>query len=75
MTRVVDDGDLETELHALLDVWRAQPTAALRAAKAAVNAGLTPLTEAAGRVPDSPSADRLELARRVRAFLHRNNDG
>jgi len=45
------------------------------AAKAAVNAGLTPLTEAAGRVPDSPSADRLELARRVRAFLHRNDDG
>jgi len=75
VTRVVDDGDLETELHALLDVWRAQPTAALRAAKAAVNAGLTPLTEAAGRVPDSPSADRLELARRVRAFLHRNDDG
>ena len=67
--RVVDDAALEAELATVLDVWRAQPTASLRAAKRAVDAGLAPLTEAARVAPPGPSSDRAEMTRRVRAFL------
>jgi enoyl-CoA hydratase/carnithine racemase len=73
--RVVDDTALEAELDSLLELWRAQPTASLRAAKRAVDAGVAPLTEAARAVPPGPSSDRTEMAGRVREFLTRGRGG
>jgi len=67
--RVVDDGLLDDELAAVLEVWRAQPVSALRAAKRAVDTGLAPLTVAAGAIPPGPSSDRHEMTRRVSDFL------
>ncbi len=67
--RVVADTDLADELAAVLEVWRAQPVSALRAAKRAVDTGLAPLTVAAGAVPPGPSSDRHEMTRRVSDFL------
>jgi enoyl-CoA hydratase/carnithine racemase len=73
VSRAIDDEDLEPELNALLKTWGAQPTSALRAAKAAVNAGVAPAIEAARRAQHKPSSDPEELPHRVHTFLHRNN--
>lgn len=67
--RVVDAADLDAELLAVLDAWRAQPATALRAAKLAVDTGLAPLITAAGDAGRGPSSDRQEMTRRVRDFL------
>lgn len=67
--RVVDDAELDSELAVLLERWRSQPTAALRAAKVAVDTGLAPLTAAARAAPAGPASDRGEMTRRVRDFL------
>jgi enoyl-CoA hydratase/carnithine racemase len=75
ISRVVDDQDMTAELDTLLKTWTAQPASALRAAKAAVNAGIAPITEAARRTPATPSSDPAELPHRVRSFLRRNVPG
>lgn len=67
--RVVDDAALDGELATLLERWRSQPTAALRAAKTAVDTGMAPLTTAARAAPTGPASDRGEMTRRVRDFL------
>jgi enoyl-CoA hydratase len=75
ISRVVEDEDLEGELNALLKTWNGQPITTLRAAKAAVNAGLAPIVEAARQTPATPSSDPEELPQRVHTFLHRNGSG
>ena len=69
VTTVVDDAVLDAELERLLARWRAQPASALRAAKAAVDTGLAPLTAVANAAPTGPASDRAEMTRRVRDFL------
>lgn len=66
---VVDDAELEDEVDSLLRSWRSQPGSALRAAKAAVDKGLEPLTHAARQAPPAPSSDRIEMPQRIRRFL------
>ena len=70
--RVVDDTDLQDEVDALLTLWASHPGSALRAAKAAVDAGLQPLHHAARRHPSTPASDRTEMPHRIRRFLHQS---
>ena len=69
--RVVADDELDRVVAELLGVWVSQPPAAMRAAKAAVQASLSPLVVAARSAPAHPASDRVEFPRRVRAFLDR----
>jgi enoyl-CoA hydratase/carnithine racemase len=69
ISRVVDDTDLQVEVDALLALWASHPGSALRAAKAAVDAGLQPLHHAAHHHPPTPSSDRTEMPHRIRRFL------
>jgi enoyl-CoA hydratase/carnithine racemase len=71
ITAVVADAELDAELASLLDRWRAQSAAALRAAKAAVNLGLAPLEQPARDHGIGVASDPGEFPRRVDGFLHR----
>ncbi|HKU09645.1 MAG TPA: enoyl-CoA hydratase/isomerase family protein [Sinomonas sp.] len=71
ITAVVPNGHLDHELESLLAAWAQLPAASLRAAKAAVDHGLRPLTEPVRRERLASVADPVEFPRRVAAFLRR----
>ncbi|OMH37027.1 enoyl-CoA hydratase/isomerase family protein [Tersicoccus sp. Bi-70] len=71
VTTVAADADLEAELDALLASWEHLSAASLRAAKAAVDRGLAPVTAPPRAEPPGPTTDRDEFATRVDAFFHR----
>lgn len=72
-SRVADDG-AEAHLRDLLAAWEDLSAASLRAAKAAVDTGLSPLSQPARDLPVGPVADPDEFAWRVGAFLRRKSD-
>ncbi len=67
----VADGGTEQELEGLLALWQEHSAGSLRAAKAAVDTGLAPVSQPARALPVGPAADPDEFAWRVQAFLHR----
>ncbi|NUP74459.1 MAG: enoyl-CoA hydratase/isomerase family protein [Sinomonas sp.] len=71
VTSVADDGELDRALESLLSGWAPVAPASLRAAKAAVDRGLRPLTLPVRSELPRPAADPHEFPRRVAAFLHR----
>lgn len=70
ITTAVAATSLEKTLDDLLSRWVAQSAASLRAAKAAVNQGLAPLTQASRTPDDVATADSAEFPRRLDSFLH-----
>ena len=72
ITSVAPEECLDQDLEALLRAWAELPAASLRAAKAAVERGLFPLTDPVRREPLDRVADPLEFPRRVAAFLRRS---
>lgn len=73
ITTVVADGDGDAALDELLAGWDGLSAASLRASKAAVDHGLSPVVGPAQRLPQGPAADPHEFAHRVTSFLHRKN--
>lgn len=71
ITTVVDPGRMDEVLGSLLGRWGGQSAASLRAAKAAVNLGLAPVTEPARRRAADRATDPEEFTLRVNSFLHR----
>ena len=71
VTALAPGEHLEQDLEALLARWSALPVASLKAAKSAVELGLTPLTDPVRRAPLGAVADPVEFPRRVEAFLRR----
>lgn len=69
VNRAVPDAALHHEVNAVLDRIRAQPPAAVRAAKRAVGAALTPMWDATEH-NDTPAVSADDFAAAVRAFLH-----
>ena len=69
----VVDHKAEPELAGLLALWEGLSAASLRAAKAAVDTGLGPLSQPARDLPVGPATDPAEFGWRVGAFLHRKS--
>ncbi|MDP9884566.1 enoyl-CoA hydratase [Sinomonas atrocyanea] len=65
------DGEVEAELGRLLAQWAALAPASLRAAKAAVDRGLQPITGPARREPPGPAVDAEDFPPRIAAFFDR----
>lgn len=73
ITTVVPDDDVDGSLLGILGGWEAVSPASLRAAKAAVDRGLRPLTQPARDEPQGPASDPAEFSWRVASFLHRRS--
>lgn len=73
VTTVVADDDVDAALAELLTRWDGLSAASLRASKAAVNVGLSPVAEPARQAPQGPASDPQEFAWRVNSFLHRHS--
>lgn len=73
ITTVVTDDDTDTALEELLTRWDSLSAASLRASKAAVDLGLSPVTHPARHSPQGPASDPHEFAWRVNSFLHRHS--
>jgi enoyl-CoA hydratase/carnithine racemase len=71
VSTLVADGGAEAELERLLAQWAALAPASLRAAKAAVDRGLQPLTGPARREPPGPAVDAEDFPPRIAAFFDR----
>ncbi|MEH0110861.1 enoyl-CoA hydratase/isomerase family protein [Tersicoccus sp. MR15.9] len=71
ITTVVDDDDLDAELAALQASWEHLSAASLRAAKAAVDRGLAPVTGPSRAQPPARTTDPDEFPTRIAAFFHR----
>jgi enoyl-CoA hydratase/carnithine racemase len=69
VTTLVPDGELDSALAGLLGIWAGISQGSLRAAKAAVDRGLEPLTERVRREPPGPVADPEEFQQRINGFL------
>lgn len=69
----VDDDGAEAGLRDLLAAWQGLSGSSLRAAKAAVDTGLAPLSQPARELPVGPVVDPEEFAWRVGAFLRRKS--
>ncbi|MDQ0276677.1 enoyl-CoA hydratase [Arthrobacter silviterrae] len=72
ITTLVEDGAVDDSLTELLAQWDGLSAASLRASKAAVNYGLTPLVQPARRAPQGAACDPDEFAWRLDAFLNRH---
>ncbi|MCX2750480.1 enoyl-CoA hydratase/isomerase family protein [Arthrobacter sp. MI7-26] len=73
ITTAVADDNLDGALGELLARWEDLSAASLRASKAAVDLGLSPVAQPARHVPQGPASDPHEFAWRVNSFLHRHN--
>lgn len=72
ITTVVAEDDLDAALAGLLAGWESLSAGSLRAAKAAVDLGLRPVSQPARQAPVGLASDPDEFSSRVRAFLNRN---
>ncbi|MGO4857194.1 enoyl-CoA hydratase/isomerase family protein [Arthrobacter sp. 2MCAF14] len=75
ITTVVADDDVDAALGELLARWESLSAASLRASKAAVDLGLSPVAQPARHAPQGPASDPQEFAWRVNSFLHRHLKG
>ncbi|GAB3273127.1 enoyl-CoA hydratase/isomerase family protein [Sinomonas notoginsengisoli] len=71
VSTLVPEGGVEAEVERLLAQWGSLAPASLRAAKAAVERGLQPLTGPARREPPGPAVDAQEFPPRIAAFFDR----
>jgi enoyl-CoA hydratase len=73
ITTVVADDDVDAALGELLTRWGGLSAASLRASKAAVDLGLSPVAQPARQAPQGAASDPREFAWRVKSFLHRRS--
>ncbi|HCB58498.1 MAG TPA: enoyl-CoA hydratase/isomerase family protein [Arthrobacter bacterium] len=73
ITTMVADNEIDTALGELLTRWEPLSAASLRASKAAVDLGLSPVAHPARNAPQGPASDPQEFAWRVNTFLHRHS--
>jgi enoyl-CoA hydratase len=71
VSTLVADTEVDAELGRVLAQWAELAPASLRAAKAAVDRGLQPLTGPARREPPGPAVDAEDFPPRIAAFFDR----
>lgn len=75
VTTVVVGVEVDDALKDLLHRWSGNSAASLRAAKAAVNLGLAPVTEPVRQLGVGEVVDPQEFSQRVNSFLRRKSQG